>query len=146
MRKTTIGKPFLALTLLASVLACKAPTKTELEGAWVVSADSRDALPSQFREAVAQLVLDTDGSFHTQQLPLDVEFLGVAPLLTGFGVWRLDVRGWDHWVQLNFQSVNGEEEDFGFRLQVSSFLSGPSLYFFWGDVDLGGSRVTLRKE
>ena len=141
----TVAKALLASTQIACILTCKAPTKTELEGTWVISADSRALLDSQFREAAGRLILDADGSFHAEQLPLDVEPLGIHPLVTGSGVWRLDIRGRDHWVQLNFQSFNAEKVDFGFRLQVASSLSSPALYFFWGDVDTG-SRVILRKE
>jgi hypothetical protein len=122
----------------------------EFVGTWTLTDDSRELLTAQIRNARSTLILNADGRFEASDLPgtmLSFEEEEGGLLVSGSGVWSLNLRNNRQEIQLEFRSFSAGQlggTPYGTHLIVSSNESKPMLYFFAGDPDRG-LRVKLEK-
>ena len=140
---------------LFGMLGCKGVQPSDVTGTWVMTEQSRKALPPEFQKAMGKIVVNTDGTFTASELP---EGLHPVPpydmklrmrLDSGTGVWKLAPWEGAQHVQLVFHNLVGTNEpnpnSYGFPLTVSRGWSSVILDYALGDPD-DGNRVQFERK
>jgi hypothetical protein len=113
----------------------------DLLGKWTISLDSRRRLPELPQQALMTVELKADQTFLASELPGDLFVVTgrSATLVSGSGVWKLNVKDGEQYILLEFRTVNtGGPEirvPFGAELYFTKRRHDVSLYYFRGDPD-----------
>ena len=135
------------------MIGCKAAGSSDVVGTWTLTAQSRQGLPIDFRNALTRIVVSADESFVASELPEELyplppyEMKARMRLDSGSGLWRIVSSDGAQRLELEFQTLAGEHKDgrYSFPLTISKGWSTVSLSYFLGDPDQA-QRIDLERK
>lgn len=131
--------------VLVGMMGCRRVQSGDLVGTWVITQNSRRALPADLQTSSGTIVVDADGTFVATELPALFYFPGTRRSISesGGGRWYLISQEHSRKIQLEFRPLANWDDGLPYGTQL--YVPGNSLYYFYGDPD-EARRISFEKK